>query len=163
YYVNQASFVGTVAAHEAGHGFELVHQRYTLSPPPVNNPNYPEYYPGDGLRAPIMGGAQGQAGVRDVWWRTNMEPGQQSPDPVQDDLAVLSGLFGYRPIDYTYANHLTMQPDGNGAIHGYGGTLERSTDFNPFGFVAIGTTASFTISEPPLGGMLGPSAVIKAS
>lgn len=151
-------YLGTDIAHEAGHAFGLDHQRS------AGTSN--EYYNGDATRSPIMGNAGNVTGnnpsVRGIWWLTNMESGQQSTNPVQDDMAVISNStngFGYRPDDYTQANygHLTIDP--NGGISPIGGVIENTADQDPFYFRSTGTTARFTINNV-LGGMLAPTAFL---
>ena len=70
-------------------------------------------------RSPIMGNSAngGNAGKRGIWWLTNMESGQQSPDPIQDDLAVISSAnngFGYGADDWSYNNYFTMPVAADG-------------------------------------------------
>ena len=156
---NNLYFDATNTAHESGHGFGLVHEQYTLSPPPVGNSNYPQYYPGDPNEGPIMGGVSLNTGVRGIWWETNIYPGQNSTQtPIQDELSVLSSVLGYRPDD---PSPVTMTADAQGNISGYGGTIIHSTgDLDQFRFTANSTTASFTINNAPFGGMLAPTSLI---
>ena len=155
-------YLGTDIAHEAGHAFSLDHQRSGTNPTI-------EYYNGNSTESPIMGNAGNITGnnsnIRGTWWQTNEDAGQQSPNPIQDDLLIITNAtngFGYRSDDYSYANYLTMQPDGSGNISNYGGTLALPGDNDPFRFQAVGTSAAFSIATP-LGGMLDPSAVVKTA
>ena len=150
---------GYVIPHEAGHSFSLAHQRSGTNP-------ITEYYGGDSTRSPIMGGSGNVTGnnpaIRGIWWRTNMDGLQNSPDPVQDDLSILTSPgngFGYRPFDHYYSNPFsitTLTPDSNGQLSTGTGVIARTTDVAPFQFQAIGPTGSFTINASVNGGMLKP-------
>ena len=152
---------GNTIPHEAGHAFGLQHQRTPAGPGlPLN-----EYYNGDATRSPIMGNSAngGNAGKRGIWWLTNMESGQQSPDPIQDDLAVISSAnngFGYRSDDWSYSNYFTMPVAADGSLGPVNGLIENTADVDPFRFQAIGTTGTFKITSVLTaagGGMLEPS------
>ncbi len=152
---------GNTIPHEAGHAFGLGHQRTPGAPgQPVN-----EYYNGDATRSPIMGNSAngGNVSKRGMWWLTNMEPGQQSPDPVQDDLAVIASAnngFGYRSDDWSYSHYFTMPLAADGSLGPVNGTIENTADVDPFRFTSPGTTGTFTITSilsAVGGGMLQPS------
>ena len=153
YFQNNLYFDATNTAHEAGHGFGLVHEQYSQTPPPKNNANYPQYYPGDGIEAPIMGGAGLSPAARGIWWETNIYPGQNSPQtPIEDELSVLFPELGTHPIP---SGPINMTPDALGNVSGYGGVIVNSTtQLDRYEFTAINTSASFTINNAPYGGML---------
>src|SRR5262249_50082471 len=93
-------FLAEDAAHEAGHVFGLNHQRSQPPGTPLN-----EYYAGDSYHSPIMGGSNvavaGDSTIRGTWWKTNVYPGQYSPDDVQDDILTMTGTVeGTRPLWY---------------------------------------------------------------
>jgi hypothetical protein len=160
-YPNNPNFVGSIIAHESGHAFGLVHERWSTNPPPVGNSNYPEYYSGDALRSPIMGAA-GNGAARVVWWKTNNFPQQFSPDSIQDELAQLDFNLGpRRPDDWSlpYAP-LTLSPDGAN-FYPVGGIIERSNDVDPWKFTAITSRATITVSGAANGGMLAPLASVR--
>jgi hypothetical protein len=154
---------GNTIPHEAGHAFGLVHERTPGAPgQPLN-----EYYNGDGTRSPIMGASANgdNAAKRGIWWLTNMEGGQQSPDPIQDELSIISGAnngFGYRSDDWSYGsgNYFTMPVAADGSLGPVNGLIENTGDVDPFRFTAIGTTGTFKITatlSATGGGMLEPS------
>ena len=155
---------GNTIPHEAGHAFGLVHERTPGAPgQPIN-----EYYDGDATRSPIMGNSAngGNQNKRGIWWLTNMESGQQSPDPVQDELSIISNgtnAFGYRADDHTYASFVTLSPnaaDPDGPIGPGTGVIENTADADPFKFTAHAYAGTFTISATLTargGAMLSPS------
>jgi hypothetical protein len=157
------NYIGSAISHEAGHSFGLGHQRTPVPGPP---PSINEYYNGDATRSPIMGNSGNITGndpsIRGIWWRTNMDGLQNSPDPIQDDLAIISSSangFGYRPFDHYYSNPLSitlLSPDSNGQLSTGTGVIVRTSDVAPFEFQAIGTNGSFTINASVNGGMLSP-------
>src|SRR5262249_28033089 len=120
---------GSTIPHEAGHAFGLQHQRTPGAPgQPIN-----EYYDGDSTRSPIMGNSAngGNTEKRGIWWLTNMDGLQNSPDPLQDDLAIISSAnngFGYRNDDWSYANHGQFTVGPNGAIGPGNGVIENIND-----------------------------------
>src|SRR5262249_8833623 len=145
-------------AHEAGHELRLVHERF-----PNGSGGANEYYGGDSTRAPIMGGASNNtSGARGIWWRTNNFTGQKSPQPVEGGLAVAPGgppaVLQYRADDNTVSSPGLLFFDGNGNVSGTpGGIIETVGDEDPFQFSAITTSATFTIKNASLGGMLAPN------
>ncbi len=152
---------GNTIPHEAGHAFGLVHERTPTGPfLPLN-----EYYDGDATRSPIMGrSANGNnLSKRGIWWQTNMEGGQQSPDPIQDELSIISNStngFGYRADDWSYGNYFTMPVAADGSLGPVNGNIENTADVDPFRFTAIGSTGTFKITSiltAAGGGMLEPS------
>ena len=152
---------GNTIPHEAGHAFGLSHQRTPAGAGlPLN-----EYYDGDATRSPIMGGSANgdNTAKRGMWWLTNMEPGQQSPDPIQDDLSVIANAnngFGYHADDWSYGHYFTMPVAADGSLGPVNGLIENTADVDPFRFQAIGTTGTFKITSifsAAGGGMLQPS------
>ena len=152
---------GNTIPHEAGHAFGLVHERTPAGAgQPLN-----EYYDGDATRSPIMGkSANGNnLSKRGIWWQTNMEGGQQSPDPIQDELSIISNAtngLGYRADDWSYGNYFTMPVAADGSLGPVNGLMENTSDVDPFRFTAIGTTGTFKITSTLSasgGGMLLPS------
>jgi hypothetical protein len=77
--------VGESISHEAGHAFGLHHQSLYDD----DGDKIEEYNPGNVLRAPIMGDSY--AAERGVWWT-----GPSSEGGIQDDVAVLAALLGWR-------------------------------------------------------------------
>src|ERR1019366_7632813 len=147
-------YCGTDAAHEIGHTFGLVHQHSDAGG------TYVEYYGGNSLEIPTMGGAgNAAASVRGTWWLTNEDSGQQQTQPSQDDLAVLlSGNgFGYRT---DAASPVTLTSDLSGNLSGSGIILNPTTDLDKWQFTANSASASFTINNATYGGMLAPFALI---
>jgi hypothetical protein len=169
-YVNNAFFVGNVAAHEAGHAFGLVHERWNQNPAPVGNNNYPEYYFGDATRSPIMGDSGNNSAGRGIWWKTNNWSGQNSPDATQDEINKLAILLGYRSDHWSSSNPGTLQLDGNGNWTEANGVIRSTSEVDPFNFNATGSTATFyidnaqhydTLAPAQYGGMLAPTARIR--
>ncbi|HEY7115108.1 MAG TPA: hypothetical protein VH475_00895, partial [Tepidisphaeraceae bacterium] len=150
FYPNSTYFVANNAAHEAGHGFGLLHERYVLNPPPKDNSNYPEYFPGDGNEAPIMGDAANQSTARGIWWKTNDYPGQNSGDGIQDELDALAGFNGplsYRADDFPSNNPGTLSIDGSGQVQSVNGMIVGKDDVDSFRFVPPTSSATFAISN----------------
>ena len=131
--------VGEVAAHEAGHGFGLVHSTVA----------------GTTLRAPIMGTTLGSE-QRRTWYN--------GPTPYgvnQDDLAVIADTttagngFGYRVDDVgdTLANASPLTLSGNTASAS--GVISKTSDRDYFSFTASSSgTVSINASVAPYGAML---------
>jgi Ca2+-binding RTX toxin-like protein len=108
----------------------------------------------------------GNVNKRGIWWLTNMESGQQSPDPIQDELSIISNStngFGYRADDHTYSSFVTLSPDPadpDGPIGPGTGVIETTADADPFKFTAHAYAGTFTISATLTaagGAMLSPS------
>jgi hypothetical protein len=143
------SFLGETIAHEAAHEVGLRHQRWPGG----------EYYKGDSTRAPIMGASSNNTVARGIWWLTNNWAGQNSPDPVQDDLASLTGQSDQlhfaadeptRSLLFNNAGTLYITP----------GVIGNDSDIDRFTFSATGARAKFTINNAALGGMLAPTAAL---
>ncbi len=158
-------FVGETIAHEAGHLIGLQHQRQGLPGGGVD-----EYFDGDSLRAPIMGGSSNNTTARGVWWwSANPDPNwpaQNSPDADQQDLVSLTQdapqrLF-YKSDDYN-VNTGAMVFDAAGVLVRQKGTIERNGDVDGFSFQATGARASFQINNAAYGGMLAPTAAMRIS
>ena len=144
---SQLSTVKSIAeavAHEAGHGFGLQHQQTAGA----------EYYSPTGPRAPVMGASY--FADRGLWWRTNEFPGQNSPQPVQDDLLVLSGPlngFGYRTDDFVSPNPIAGA-GSEAAPWQASGVIETLSDADLFLFTVPGGTVDFSLDVAALGPML---------
>jgi hypothetical protein len=127
---NNPRYIGDAAIHEAGHTFDLNHQRrFDASGNLVE-----EYNTGDGSIAPFMGNSY-SAPLGGRWWK-----GTTLNNFDQDDLAVISGAtngFGYRPQDHgqdiSHADTLT----GLGT-----GVIETTADRDTFHFQSTGGTIS---------------------
>jgi len=78
--------VANVISQEAGHAYGLRHQSCHDA-----SGDWQEYCPGDGTRAPIMGGAAGSS-ARSLWWHGENEKGK-----TQNDVAKLADKLGRRP------------------------------------------------------------------
>jgi hypothetical protein len=136
---NDVAAVGEVAAHEAGHGFGLVHSSVA----------------GTTLRAPIMGTSLGSE-QRRTWYN--------GPTPYgvnQDDLAVIADTttagngFGYRVDDVgdtlAAASGMTISAASASAW----GVISKTSDRDYFSFTtSSGGTVSINGSIAPYGAML---------
>lgn len=152
---NTVHFVGETIAHEAGHMFGLVHQRSGPAP------NTIEYYDGDSQRSPVMGNSANSAATRGIWWKTNNWAGQNSPDPVRDELAQLASLLGYRNDDRGNSAGAAQPMSGTtGQVYG-GGLIEQTTDSDWYSYTQIGSTATFTVTNATSGGMLAPTVELR--
>lgn len=157
-------FLGETCAHEAGHEWGLVHERT-----PDGSGGTSAYYPGDATRAPIMGGSSNNtSGARGIWWKTNNFTGQNSPDPVQDELDKLAGAGGpltYRNDDYSFASPATLNVLSDGSIlnppTGVNGVIGNTADTDPWQFTATSNRITLTIDNALLGGMLAPTAYLR--
>jgi len=93
-YRSNTKGIADITSHEAGHGFNLVHE--SLWGP--GDVKLQEYYRGTIDRAPIMGNPF--SGTRAVWWYGTSANG---PRIYQDDMSLIassSNGFGYRPDDH---------------------------------------------------------------
>ncbi|MCX5660515.1 MAG: right-handed parallel beta-helix repeat-containing protein [Planctomycetota bacterium] len=158
-------YIAVSTAHEAGHGFGLVHQRQQASGQPVT-----EYYSGDSSRAPIMGNASNNNTARALWWLTQKTSPQFSPDVVQNELAILSSTtptpnawnwttnngFGYRADDHgnTAASADAMTATLHGAAVSASGVIEQAGDVDYFSFTTTPGIVRFQVSPAALDGML---------
>ena len=158
-------FLAETIAHEAGHVIGLRHQRHTITPFNVD-----DYYDGDMVRAPIMGGSSTNGtGARGIWWLTDNPDwsGQISPDPRQDDLARLTNpsALSLRNDDYNTnnpANAPLMTFNTAGVLAPLKGVIEQRFDIDDFRFHATGARVSFQVTNAPFGGMLAPDVSIRA-
>jgi hypothetical protein len=154
-WTNDASFyeyfTAETCAHEAAHSFGLVHERSGAAP------NTIEYYAGNSLRVPIMGDSSNNQTARGLWWKTNNFPGQNSPDPIQDELAVLSNGtngFGYRVDDHGGSAAAADPLGGTPNAYASFGVIENALDQDWFSFTPGGSRATFTVRAPAEGAML---------
>ncbi len=146
-------YIGESVAHEAGHEVGLLHQR---SPGD-------EYYDGNILRAPIMGGSGNNTVGRGIWWLTNNFAGQNSGDPVQDDLGTLTQIG---PDWLKYAGDFdggNLPFNSAGAVIPVKGLINSTSDIDGFAFTATGSTATFAVTNWQYGGMLAPVIKIRVS
>lgn len=145
-------FLGETIAHEAGHEVGLLHQRSPGT----------EYYPGDIFRAPIMGGSSNNTQGRGIWWLTDSFSGQNSGDPVQNDLATLTqGSDRLSFAADTGGGSISL--DGAGKVITATGIINGVSDVDSFTFTATGAHATFTIKNFQYGGMLAPTVKIRIS
>jgi Metallo-peptidase family M12B Reprolysin-like len=86
--------IAEATAHESGHAFGLKHQAQW-----INGVKQTNYNPGDGTTGPIMGVSYGDTYGR---WSYGQKPNGQ----IQDDLAVLSSVIGYRSDDHADSGRL---------------------------------------------------------
>jgi hypothetical protein len=144
-------FVIEASAHEAGHGYGLVHQSL------YDGGNFvKEYNPGDADRAPIMG--RSYDATRGLWWHG---PTPGSSTILQDDLAVLSRTgtltpnLGYRADDHRDAPDLADPLDitADFSLSGHG-IIERTSDADFFSFSTPGGTAHLVADVAPVAAML---------
>jgi hypothetical protein len=147
-------FVGETIAHEAAHEIGLYHQQPAGNPPPT------QYFNGDSVRSPIMGNSSNNTSARGIWWRTNNWAGQNSIQPLQDDLAVLTG-FGDRLHYRSDESDRNLVFSPGGALNEIGGIIGNNSDADSFTFQATGSRAKFTIKNYQYGGMLAPGAEIR--
>ena len=149
------------AAHEAGHLFGLRHQqRYSED----GNTFIEEYSRGDQYIAPIMG--YSDFADRGIWWRGPNRPNHiVDIDPMkgmyfQDDLSILSSVFGYRPDDFgdTLFDSPTELKGVLGSI-GAKGVIENPSDKDTFKFSTPAGTVKFSVTTP-VGGMLDASLML---
>ena len=148
------------AAHEAGHLFTLEHQSLwsedggTLVEP---------YYRGDQYIAPIMG--YSDFADRGLWWHGPNRPNDLiPPDPEkgifhQDDLSILSGIFGYAADDYGDTDFEATELKGVLGSIGAKGVIETRFDRDVFKFETSAGTVKFNVNTA-LGGMLDASVVL---
>ena len=149
------------AAHEAGHLFNLEHQsQWTRD----GNTLLAEYYQGDQYIAPIMG--YSDFSDRGLWWFGPNRPNQIVPSTEangivhQDDLAILSSIFGYAPDDF--ADGIFDSPtELKAVLGGIGakGVIETPSDRDIFKFSTPAGTVKFNVSTP-IGGMLDASIML---
>jgi len=126
-------FVAEATAHEAGHGFGLLHQ----STYNQFGQKTAEYNPGANGVAPIMGVSYNAQ--RGLWWSG---PSSTGATFIQNDLSIISkpaNQFGYRPDDRggTIAT-ATPLTGANGSFTG-GGVIENVSDVDMY---------SFTLTSP---------------
>jgi hypothetical protein len=150
-------YLGETTAHEAGHMFGLLHQRRGDGMGGTND----EYFDGDSTRAPIMGGSSNNTGARGIWWKTNNWAGQNSPDPVADELASLGSLLQYRADDRGNTAATAEPMNGTSGQVYDGGVIENIADQDWFSYTQIGTTATFTVNNALNGGMLAPAVELR--
>jgi hypothetical protein len=151
------NFLMETAAHEAGHVYGLTHQRQGNGGTP--NVVVAEYYTGDAKRIPVMGAANSYSGFskRQIWWKTNMEPGQKSPDTIVDDLNVLDNAgLDYAADDY---NGPTTPTTALAIINqtstvSQPGIINSVLDQDAFRFTAGGPIAQFQVDSQLDGDML---------
>lgn len=144
------NFLAETADHEAGHVYGLTHQRKGSGGTP--NTVVQEYYTGDANRIPTMGAANTNYGFkkRQMWWKTNMEPGQKSPDTVVDDLLVLNGAgLDYAVDDYngTTGSTIALAVQIHSSTVNQTGVINSVLDQDAFKFVAGGPVAQFTVDS----------------
>jgi hypothetical protein len=146
-------FAGETCAHEAGHSFGLVHER------DQTGPSITEYYDGSGEISPIMGNSGNNQSRRGIWWQTNMDGIQNSPDPIQNEVSDLFGVLGASSDPQLPASSANTDfiDDGLGNLTA-SGIINYQLDADGFRFTAGGAEASFTISNAPYGAMLNPRA-----
>ena len=143
--------IAETAAHEAGHAFGLTHQR---SHPPGSS--LVEYYNGDGSLVPIMGNNLNTTD-RGVWWLTNQDSPQFSPDSTIDELAVLdNNQNGFHRRADDHGNSSSSADPLIFASNSWSGSgvIEQTTDSDWFSFTTVAGIVSFTVSVAPYGAML---------
>lgn len=152
-------------AHEAGHGFGLVHQSDWVSGSKINEYSYGTYtyhpeLPGiqqprePGTKSPIMGNSY--FADRGLWWKGTSSDGSTL---IQDDLSILAdNSFGYRPDgpNNSFATATPLTIDGSGYLRGQG-VIEQMTDKDYFSFNSTGGLSSFVVDVAPFGAMLDAS------
>jgi hypothetical protein len=124
---NDLARIGNLISHEAGHGFGLRHQSLYDAAGNLITP----YNPGTADRLPIMGPSGGAA--RSTWY---YGPTDLGPNDIQDDLAVLYGVLGYRPDDYDTDSPPALDTTGNRFL--IYGRISRPTDVDAFTVTTAG-------------------------
>jgi Ca2+-binding RTX toxin-like protein len=149
------------AAHEAGHLFDLLHQQLWDA---QGNQLIAEYSQGDQYIAPIMG--YSDFADRGIWWMGPNRPNRLVPiDPTkgmyfQDDLAILSSIFGYAPDDHP-DSQFDNPKELKGVLGSIGatGVIGQPTDRDIFKFSTPAGTVKFNVNTP-IGGMLDASLML---
>ncbi|MEO6437047.1 MAG: calcium-binding protein, partial [Tepidisphaeraceae bacterium] len=144
--------IAEVAAHEAGHLFDLEH--HSLFDP--TGTKVDEYDPGNGFTAPIMGVAY--YAQRGIWANA---PSSAGPNVIQNDLTVLSNSangFGFRADDYggTQFSASALSPNGSGVVTA-GGIIGRSNDIDAFTISSPNGTLQISLNNAQFGPMLDAS------
>lgn len=129
---------GEAGSHEVGHTMGLNHDGRTNPPE--------EYYTGNALWGPIMGGSYGPQVVQ-------FSKGEY-PDAnnTEDDLAIIAGTrngIGYVADDYGNgpANATAIVGNAQGAID-ISGLIETTADVDAFSFTTTGGQATITGADP---------------
>lgn len=126
--------VAETVAHEAGHLFGLEHQSvYSGTTRTI------EYNPGNAEKAPIMGNSRTSA--RGLWWNG---PNAISSTTLQDDLAVLEAVLGYRQDDHANTSATATALSVVNLFATRAGIIERASDSDVFSFTAQAGQVSFT-------------------
>ncbi len=161
--INFAAATATTASHEAGHAFGLTHNSIYLS-------NYDgktldsngnlvgkiEYDPGTPLWSPIMGNSL--ISDRTTWANA---PAHGGPHVLQDDMAILAGLFGYRADDHgdTLATASAMTAPSHSLQPWTGkGIIGKSNDHDWFRFTSSGGQIEVRVNPDQYGANLIPVA-----
>jgi hypothetical protein len=158
------------SAHEAGHGFGLVHQSDYVNGSKLNeyslgtyiyDPNLPgiQQPREPGTKSPIMGNSY--FADRGLWWSGTSSDG---PNQIQNDLSVITSSFngfGYRPDgpNNSFATAAPLTIDGSGVLRGQG-VIEQMTDKDYFSFDSTGGLSSFLVDVAPFGAMLDASVAL---
>ena len=139
-------YVAEDISHESGHGFGLQHQSVYSG-----TTKTAEYGQGDSLTAPIMGISF--YSQRGLWWDGQSTLGY---NVIQDDVAVLAGHLGLRPLaaaGHSAATAAALGVSGS-TIAGSAGVIESTAQQDYYAFsVATAAAASdtFTLNVAPLG------------
>jgi hypothetical protein len=172
-------YVMDAVAHEAGHGFGLVHQSAYVFDSSTGTYDFSaEYSFGTynfnpalttaqqtvqpGSRSPIMG--ESYFGERALWWNGPTDAGY---NVTQDDMSIIaSGAngFGYRPepsnTSFAAAQPMTIAGAGNFTAQGI---IIHPTDRDYFSVTSSGGEASFEVDVAPFGAMLDASLQLYSS
>jgi hypothetical protein len=138
-------FIAEAIAHEAGHGFGLVHQSVYSA----TGVKTAEYNPGTSAAAPIMGVSYDA--VRGLWWRG---PSGTAKSLIQDDMAVIASRrngFGFAPDDHVAPSALTQVDT---LTFGGIGVIENTRDTDTFTFTTTSAGMVNISVDPVTGGML---------
>ena len=146
-------FIGESVAHEAGHEVGLVHEHAPGT----------EYYGRRHFRAPIMGGSSNNTQGRGIWWLTNNWAGQNSGDPVQDELIALTQDAPDRLQFASDTGGGNLSFNAAGQLSPVTGIINSTSDVDGFAFTATGAHATFTVQNWQYGGMLAPTISIRIS
>jgi hypothetical protein len=132
-------FVAESISHESGHAFGLDHQ--SLYDDAGNL--LEEYNPGNADHAPIMGDPYNSR--RGVWWHG---PTDESPNDMQDDMAVIAAAVGWRADDVGDGPFQGTPLTVNNTFVGGAGIIGKMSDVDAWEFSTDDGAVMFQVSVP---------------